>query len=59
MPFRSVKQRKFLWKFHPEIARKWTREHGSKIVPKKRKRVKRKNVKRRVRRGSGARRRKS
>jgi hypothetical protein len=35
MPFRSVKQRKLMWAKHPEIARKWTKEHGSKIVKKK------------------------
>jgi hypothetical protein len=29
MPFRSGKQRKFLWMKHPEIARRWTNEHGS------------------------------
>lgn len=37
MPFRSQAQRKFMWAKHPTIARKWTKEHGSKIVPKKRK----------------------
>mgnify|MGYP006909287388 CR=1 FL=1 len=35
MPFRSEKQRKFMWSQHPEIARKWTKKYGSKIVPKK------------------------
>ena len=29
MPFRSVKQRKFLWANHPDIAKRWTEEHGS------------------------------
>ena len=29
MPFRSVKQRKFLWANHPDIAKRWTAEHGS------------------------------
>ena len=33
MPFKSEKQRRYLWAKHPEIARKWTKEHGSK--PKK------------------------
>ena len=32
MPFRSEKQRRFLWMKHPDIARRWTKEHGSKIV---------------------------
>lgn len=35
MPFRSSKQRAFLWANHPEIAKRWTDEHGSKIVPSK------------------------
>ena len=29
MPFISVKQRKFLWANHPDIAKRWTEEHGS------------------------------
>lgn len=33
MPFASEKQRKYMWARHPEIARKWTKEHGS--TPKK------------------------
>ena len=35
MPFRSKKQRKWLWANKPEMAEKWTQEHGSKIVKKK------------------------
>ena len=35
MPFRSEKQRKYLWMNHPEIAQRWTAEHGSKPVGKK------------------------
>jgi hypothetical protein len=35
VPFRSESQRRFLWAKHPEIARRWTEEHGSKPVPKK------------------------
>jgi hypothetical protein len=35
MPFRSEAQRRFLWMKHPDIAEKWTAEHGSKIVPSK------------------------
>lgn len=30
MPFRSEKQRRFMWARHPEIARRWTDEYGSK-----------------------------
>lgn len=36
-PFRSEKQRRYLWMHHPEIAKKWTKEHGSKPVGKKKK----------------------
>lgn len=36
MPFRSKKQRKWMWANKPEMARKWTNEHGSKVVKKKR-----------------------
>jgi len=35
MPFRSEKQRRYLWKHHPKMARDWTDEHGSKPVKKK------------------------
>jgi len=31
MPFRSAKQRRYLWANEPEIARRWTKEHGSRI----------------------------
>jgi len=37
MPFRSEKQRKFMWVKHPKIAKKWSAEYGSKIVKKKKK----------------------
>lgn len=39
MPFKSPAQEGFLWEHHPEIARRWTREHGS--LRKKRKHRKR------------------
>ena len=29
MPFRSEKQRRYLWLKHPEIARRWSKEYGS------------------------------
>lgn len=32
MPFRSEKQRRFMWAEHPEIAKKWTKKYGSKPV---------------------------
>jgi len=35
MPFRSEKQRKFMWSQHPEIAKRWTDKYGSKVVPSK------------------------
>ena len=35
MPFRSAKQRRYMWAKHPEIAKRWTEEYGSKPQPKK------------------------
>ena len=37
MPFKSEKQRRYLYKNEPAIAKKWTKKYGSKIKPKKRK----------------------
>ena len=34
MPFKSEKQRRYLWRKHPKMAQKWTDEHGSKPVKK-------------------------
>jgi hypothetical protein len=34
-PFRSEKQRRFLWLKHPDIARRWSEHYGSKIARKK------------------------
>tara|TARA_R100000664_G_C2757976_1_gene146572 strand:+ start:207 stop:419 length:213 start_codon:yes stop_codon:yes gene_type:complete len=34
MPFRSEKQRKYLWANEPEIAKKWSKEYGSSIKAK-------------------------
>jgi hypothetical protein len=31
MPFKSEKQRKFLWKNKPELAKKWSDKYGSKV----------------------------
>jgi hypothetical protein len=40
MPFRSVKQRKFMFAKHPEIAKKWVAKYGGGIVPSKKKKKK-------------------
>lgn len=37
MPFRSEKQRRFMWAVHPKIARRWTTKYGSKIYEKAKK----------------------
>jgi len=37
MPFRSTKQRRYLWAKHPEVAKKWTKKYGSKVVKSKKK----------------------
>ena len=34
MPFRSEKQRRYLWMHEPELAHKWTKKYGSKPKPK-------------------------
>jgi len=41
MPFKSEKQRRYLWAKHPEIAERWTKKYGSKIRKGKRKKSKR------------------
>lgn len=33
MPFRSERQRRYLWAKHPEIAERWTKEYGSEPRP--------------------------
>jgi hypothetical protein len=33
MPFKSEKQRRYMWKHMPKIAKKWSHKYGSK--PKK------------------------
>lgn len=35
MPYRSAKQRAYMHARHPEIAARWDREYGGKIVKKK------------------------
>lgn len=36
-PFKSQKQRKYLWAKKPALAKKWTKKYGSKIVKSKKK----------------------
>lgn len=45
MPFRSEKQRRWMWANDPEMAQRWSDKYGSKIHPKKqsKKSKKRKN----------------
>lgn len=40
MPYRSKKQRAYMHIHHPKIAKKWDKKYGGKIVPKKKKKVK-------------------
>ncbi len=42
MPFRSEKQRRYLFKNEPAIAKKWTEKYGSKPIKKKKKKKKKK-----------------
>jgi hypothetical protein len=35
MPYRSAKQRRFMHAKHPEIAARWDKEYGGKVVKKK------------------------
>lgn len=37
MPFKSKKQREYLKKNKPEVYKKFVKEHGTKIVPPKKK----------------------
>jgi len=34
MPFKSEAQRRYLWKFEPEIAKSWAHKYGSKAIRK-------------------------
>lgn len=40
MPFRSEKQKRFMYAKHPSIARRWSKKYGSKIKKKKKKKRK-------------------
>lgn len=44
MPFKSEKQRRYMWAKHPEIARRWTKKYGSTIVSGKKKEKKKQNL---------------
>jgi hypothetical protein len=35
MPFKSVKQRKFMYAKHPTIAKTWAKKYGAKVRRKK------------------------
>lgn len=35
MPFRSAKQRRFMFANHPKIAHRWAKKYGTKPRPKK------------------------
>jgi hypothetical protein len=37
MPFKSEKQRSYMWAQEPEIASRWTREYGARPQAKKKK----------------------
>jgi len=37
VPYRSAKQRRYMHARHPEIAARWDRKYGGKIVRKKKK----------------------
>jgi hypothetical protein len=37
MPFKSARQRRYLFLKHPKLAKKWARKYGTKIRRKKRK----------------------
>jgi hypothetical protein len=36
-PFRSERQRRWLWVHRPDIARRWSKKYGSKPKPKRKK----------------------
>jgi len=46
MPFKSEKQRRYMWAKHPEIARRWTEKYGSDIQPSNKKKKKKSFTKR-------------
>jgi len=40
MPFKSEKQRKFMWSQHPDIAKRWAKEADRQKTKKKKKKKK-------------------
>jgi hypothetical protein len=40
MPFKSERQRRYLWKNEPEVAKKWSHKYGSKPIKSSKKTVK-------------------
>lgn len=42
MPFKSIRQRKYLWAKKPSMAKRWTKKYGSKVVKSKAKKTKKK-----------------
>jgi hypothetical protein len=52
MPYRSERQRRFMHARHPDIAARWDKEYGAKIVPKAKPRGASKAVKRRAARSA-------
>lgn len=38
MPFRSAKQRRFMYAKHPKIAKRWAKKYGGKVRKRKGKR---------------------
>lgn len=38
MPFRSARQRRYLFTKKPRLAKRWTKKYGAKPQPKKRRR---------------------
>ena len=57
LPFRSSKQERYMWLFHPAIAKKWTTEYGSFKSKKKskggKKRAEKKKTNKKKRRTKG------
>lgn len=35
MPFKSEKQRRYLWAKEPQIAKRWTAKYGSKAIKRR------------------------
>lgn len=35
MPFQSAAQRRFMYSQHPEIAKRWSKKYGSKVIKRR------------------------